>query len=697
MTHTNPPAVLETPAARPERDPAKLRLRSLLDARGLFAALALAAVIPVLLFTAWTAYLTANRDRDSVRRNVSEVATQVARRLESEIQQELQIAETLALSATLDAPNLEAFHREATRVVRARDLWETISLADPNGVQILNTLRPLGEKLGLVSDQESLHAAVQGRNSVVGGIGKVGVLSGKRLVSLRVPVFRDGNLRYVLSVGLLPDQITTILRDAGAPEGWLGAVVDASGKIVARTASEKFDVGSVASASVRNAIARGDAGFYRGISVEGVELESVYRTLHGTNGWTLHFGVPARSLDAPVSRSFGLLLAGGLASVALAIGLGLLIAREVALRRANENMLSALALKASEQRRALAVDAAQLGTWRWDIRTNELTGSYRFRSLLGFRLTPPQATWSFDRILDHVHPDDRVNFMEFAKHCVDSANSVMLDFRSLDEDGAESWRRIVGRGEQSGVRDAGVIHGVLADIAGQKQAEIERAQLLRRLAATQEAEQRRISRELHDQVGQTITGLLLGLKHTERLIEGGEQTSILEQLRRMQDLTNRVSREIHQAASDLRPAALDDFGLYRSLEAYVAEWTGRYGIPVDLQVLGPTERLPVDVETALFRCVQETLTNVIKHAHAGTVSIVCERRGNDVIIAVEDDGVGFDVGTLTRSPHPWSFGLGLSGMRERLALVGGSLNIESAPAAGTTIFIQAPLSGDATP
>ena len=167
---------------------------------------------------------------------------------------------------------------------------------------------------------------------------------------------------------------------------------------------------------------------------------------------------------------------------------------------------------------------------------------------------------------------------------------------------------------------------------------------------------------------------------------------IRERVRWLQTLAGEIGRDIHRASVDLRPTALDDLGLPRALGALVADWSERFGVAVDVQVVGTAEpRLAAETETIVYRVVQEALTNVLKHARAGNVSIVFERRSDEVRIVVEDDGIGFDadgdhgpadVGSHTPRPH-----LGLSGMAERLGMIGGTLRIESEPGNGTALFI----------
>jgi signal transduction histidine kinase len=223
-----------------------------------------------------------------------------------------------------------------------------------------------------------------------------------------------------------------------------------------------------------------------------------------------------------------------------------------------------------------------------------------------------------------------------------------------------------------------------AEIAQRMRAERNRTELLRQLTSAQEDEQRRIARDLHDQVGQTLTVLTLAVRALRD--SGPLPPAAVASLADVQRVADDLGREVHGLAVRLRPTALDDIGLHAALGQLVGEWSARTNVHVDLQISDlDSERLPPDVETALFRIVQEALTNVARHARAQHVSVVVQRHEGDAIAIVEDDGVGWnpDRGANGR--------LGLVGMRERVTLAGGRLDIESAPGEGTTVIARVPL------
>jgi signal transduction histidine kinase len=227
--------------------------------------------------------------------------------------------------------------------------------------------------------------------------------------------------------------------------------------------------------------------------------------------------------------------------------------------------------------------------------------------------------------------------------------------------------------------------------AGLQQAEHERAereqlrsQLLEKVIAAQEEERKRIARELHDETGQALTSLMVRLK---RMNEGCTVPALQPQMEELRQLMASTLDGVHTMSLELRPKALDDLGLDAALQRYAQDWQTHHGIDVDLLVLGlEAGRLPPAVETALYRIIQEGLTNVARHAQARTVSVVLERRDNQVRVIVEDDGIGFDPGQPAARER-----LGLYGMQERAELLGGHLIVESAPGQGTSVFVEVPV------
>ena len=256
------------------------------------------------------------------------------------------------------------------------------------------------------------------------------------------------------------------------------------------------------------------------------------------------------------------------------------------------------------------------------------------------------------------------------------------------KDGSQFWANLV----VTALRDGdGALVGFATlthDLTARRRAVEIRTQLLEQLISAQEEEQRRIARELHDETGQSVTSLLVGLRALQDIRTLEEARARAGELSR---ITERILDEVRRLAWGLRPLALDELGLVAALEQYAAEYAKSWGISVSVQARGlDSSRLPSTVETALYRIVQEALTNTAKHAAAQTVSIVIQRHPSSVQAIVADDGCGFDVDAALKGGGTRPR-LGLHGMSERAALLNGSVTIESTAGEGTTVYAWVPL------
>jgi len=215
-----------------------------------------------------------------------------------------------------------------------------------------------------------------------------------------------------------------------------------------------------------------------------------------------------------------------------------------------------------------------------------------------------------------------------------------------------------------------------------------RGELLHRIVSAQEAERQRIARELHDGTGQTLTALGLGLAAAADRVEA-DPPAVRRQLLDMKQMNAQVLQEVHNVIADLRPSILDNLGLIPALRGHISVFEQRTGIAAQLLVRGKSARLRPEVETTIFRIVQESLTNVIRHAQARTVAVHLIFEGSDVHLSVWDDGRGFDVDEALAGAGgraAW----GLLGIQERAALIGGTAAIVSRPGEGTTVTIFIP-------
>jgi len=227
------------------------------------------------------------------------------------------------------------------------------------------------------------------------------------------------------------------------------------------------------------------------------------------------------------------------------------------------------------------------------------------------------------------------------------------------------------------------------EVLRRRQTAAELSRVLERLVDAQEVERGRISRELHDEVGQKLTAMKLVLKASR---DRAPRDAVMEErVANLEESLDGLMQDMHRLAWALRPPVLDDFGLSLALRRYVEEWSQQSGIEAQYHQEGMEgPRLPSKLETTLYRVLQEALNNALKHADARRVSVLLQRRGDNLSLIVEDDGKGFDAAGALQSPLP-SGKLGLLGMKERMMLVDGALEIEGFPESGTTVYARVPL------
>lgn len=218
--------------------------------------------------------------------------------------------------------------------------------------------------------------------------------------------------------------------------------------------------------------------------------------------------------------------------------------------------------------------------------------------------------------------------------------------------------------------------------------EAELSQVLRSTVVNQEAERLRIARELHDSLGQYLSIMQLNLDGLGNDVEGDPR--IKGRVAHLKQLTADVGQEVNRLAWEIRPTSLDDLGLQTAIQQFLEEWSQSSGLQVDQHLTLGERRLPTIIETSLYRILQEAMTNVVKHAKARRVGVILKATAKEAILIVEDDGQGFQL-EESKIEGMVSSRLGLLGMRERLYLVGGALEIETLPGRGTTIIVHVPL------
>jgi len=358
------------------------------------------------------------------------------------------------------------------------------------------------------------------------------------------------------------------------------------------------------------------------------------------------------------------------------------VSRDVTERRRMEDELRARNVQLQE-----AQSVANLGSWEWDVRSNTIWWSDQLRRIFG---VDEHYQPRLESVLEAVHPEDRAMITEATRISQEIGQIYDKPYRIVRPDGTVRIVVTSGRVERDADDRPTRMIGILADITDRTWIE-RRARSVadrlrsvsRRLVEVQEAERRLLARELHDRVGQSLTALGLNLRviASELDLESGQAVATrLEDCMRLVEDTVGAMRSV---MGELRPQALDDYGLLAALRAHVAAFSARTGIHVAVEGDGEPGRVARDVELALFRIAQEALNNVAKHSKATAVRVSYGGSDGAVVLALSDDGVGFD-------PAHGGAGWGLIIMRERSESIGARFDLQSAPGRGVRIAVRCP-------
>ncbi|WP_431267182.1 ATP-binding protein [Dankookia sp. P2] len=341
-----------------------------------------------------------------------------------------------------------------------------------------------------------------------------------------------------------------------------------------------------------------------------------------------------------------------------------------------------LALGESEDWLRRTTEGAGVGAWECRGESGEIVASRQFHRLLG--LVPVRTPVDRPQMLALMSPEGQDEWADGLAAARRTGHAcfelpILRPCRGLPPERA--WLAVEAQCPEPGGDETADVFGIAYDITPRRAAEARAALLLRRMVEQQEEERLRIARDLHDRLGQHLTLLHLELSGL------AADPAPAARLARLHAIARALSGEAHRLAIEIRPTAIDDLGLETALRQLVEDWGTRTGIESEIHMRLPGARLPLPVETTLYRILQEALTNVLKHAGATRVSIVLDRSRHALRMVVEDDGRGMPGRRDPAAPQA----LGLRGIAERLTMLGGSLEIESAPGRGTTLLIEVPL------
>jgi PAS domain S-box-containing protein len=348
------------------------------------------------------------------------------------------------------------------------------------------------------------------------------------------------------------------------------------------------------------------------------------------------------------------------------------------------------ALRKSETGLSEAQRIAHIGSWAWDIDSGRLSWSDEVYRIFG--LSHEEFKPSYEAFLSFVHPDDRESLEEAIKEALYQKTSYAIDHRIVLPDGSEKFVHEQGEiiYDEKGfpLRMIGTVQDItrIKHIENELRLSEERLrELYAHLHSVREAERAHIAREIHDEFGTILTALNIDLSWLENKIPKDQQT-LIERIGKDVELVNSAIKMVQRISSELRPAVLDYLGLPSAVEWQVKEFGDRTGLEWDIDIDMKTTDLDKDLSIALFRILQESLTNIARYAEATKINVALIENDGFLTLEVTDNGKGITEEQLF-SPQS----LGIFGMRERIEYLGGNIDIKGIPDWGTTVTVRVPI------
>jgi PAS domain S-box-containing protein len=643
------------------------------------------ALVPALILASALAIRSARFERFQLEQTAQNQTREATAAIERSIDAIQNVLFTLAESNSLEIEDLGGFYRRALDV--SRRLGVVIVLSDAQKAQqLVNTALPWGASL-VEGGPPPLSAidltSLQSGKPIVTHV-FLGKLSNAYKIATVVPVLRDGRLRFYLAAGIPLQRFADILESLDIRANQVVGIFDRNGTFVARSTEQDEHAGTpamVIPAEAQSVIV--------GVNREG-EAFHAFAHYSASLGWIISTAVPDRVLEAPMRQEMLSVAIAGSALFVGAIGLAYIwggrISRSSGVLGIDRNPTrEEFKILFDSAPNGVMVVADQGRIVLVNAQIQEKFG-YTAEELIGkqVELLLPKRFWG-------PHVELRQTFALSSRA---RPTGEERDLFGLRKDNTEFPVEIGLNPINSGAEKLVMI--TVIDISRRKDEQnrldattAERDDLRRRFIQAQEQERLRLAHELHDQTGQSLTGVMLELKGYEDSVSDPDKT----RLRLLRTQLDRVGQTLHHVVWELRPPSIDELGLKSALADYIAEWSAQYGIETDFHCNdGVSGVISEEISTTVYRIVQEALTNVVKHARQATnVSIIIDRAGPNLRLTIEDNGRGFGLDRSSPPKGRRNGGLGLPGMRERLTLIGGEFEVESSIGLGTTVFARIPL------
>lgn len=667
-------------------------------------------LLPLLIFASVMIIVFGKEQRAAVEVGLVDTARALSLAIDRELLASIRTLQALATSKHLDSGDLRNFYDQAKRVLRAQGGWETILLVDPSGQQLINLRQPFGSPLPRSGAPDLIKQVFDTGRPAVSNL-FWGHIAQRYLVGIDVPVIRDGRVRYVLTASTSPMFLVKLLREQKIPPDWLSTIIDRNKIIIARTRGLEQFLGKPAGPLFAAKSREAEEVVWRGIPHDG---PPVYAALHRSelSGWTVGLAIPVSVAETPMRRSLIIVALGGLAlltgGIALAFIFGQRITKPIAalsasaeaLGRGETPQIDALpiieldqvaralkdaaakrewaeeALRKSEERYRLIVETMNDIVYKVATTENDPFGgtvqfvSSQVENILGYR--PDEFTQEPGLWFRILHPDDVPGLVESSRKILASGNAGIREYRLRHKEKADyRWMedRVVplidNQGQVIGIQ------GVARDIT-------ERKRLEREISEISERERERIGQDLHDGLGQDLTGVALITKGLEHKLAAKSLPEVADAAQ-ISDQINRAIIQTRNLARGLYPVELVQNGLMSALEELASNAERLFEISCQFKCDQPIVIDDNSMEIHLYRIAQEAVDNAVKHGKAAQVLIDLSTADGRTALSVSDDGVGFQ--GVPRNDK----GIGLHIMKRRAEMIGAALDIRQGDHGGTVV------------
>ncbi len=364
------------------------------------------------------------------------------------------------------------------------------------------------------------------------------------------------------------------------------------------------------------------------------------------------------------------------------------IQRDITDRRQAEEAreLAEQALRDSEQRLRLAIQAGKMYAYEWNVASDEVVRSAEYINVLGYN--DRQRTLTRQQVLEGIHPEDRELFLESVKQLTPRSPTTQIGYRVLRPDGSVVWVEKSARGFFDEQGKLLRMIGMVTDITDRKLAESALANASRRLVEAQEQERTRIARELHDDIGQRVALLAVELEQLQQ--DSLNAAEVSSRLGEFQKRTLDLATDIQALSHELHSSRLEHMGIAAAMRGFCQAFGAKQKVDIDFHSNDLPTSVPRETSLCFYRVLQEALHNSVKHSGVRRFEVRFWGELNEIHLTIRDSGAGFDLETVKESP-----GLGLISMEERLKLLNGTFSIDSQPRRGTTIYARAPVAREA--